>query len=137
MKHSDGMLVKMMKMIYECSFGVDLNMNDTFNYGSDSEETDLRDWAELAELFEKYGIPGVNAWTAVKRGYDVIEKRQNEKYWAAKNEILKKININTLRICHKIPRIMCSLFSIINGGVMLMITHPMAFAEEMAKVRFS
>jgi len=32
---------------------------------------------------------------------------------------------------------MCSLFSRINGGVILTIMQPIAFAEEIAKVKFS
>jgi hypothetical protein len=79
-----------MKMIYHCSYGtIELNMNDTFGYTcAESEELDLKDWQEVAEIFHKYGIPGVNAWTAVKRGYDVIKERQNEAYFTAKNEII-------------------------------------------------
>ena len=86
---TDQELRRVWNMLKECSYySLPLNMNDTFGYAcSESEDVDFPDMLAVTEIFEKYGVPGVNAWAAVKTDQDVIIQRQNDKYKAAKKEI--------------------------------------------------
>lgn len=43
----------------------------------------------------------------------------------------------TLMICQMSPRMMCSLFSMMSEGVMLMTVHPMDLADSIERFRFS
>lgn len=91
MKYNPEDILKIMKMIYNCTYGeIIINVNDTFVYGSDSEEIDLKDWISVAECFDLYGYSGVNAWISLKRGYDVLPKRQCADYWNAKQYLINK-----------------------------------------------
>jgi len=61
-------LVRVAKMIDGAGYGdITLNMNDTFAYasawGTDCDEYDI---LPVSKLFEKYGIDGVVAWSALK-----------------------------------------------------------------------
>lgn len=76
------------KFLSENAFSVTLNANDTFGWAcADSVDVDLYDVPKLQEIEEKYGHCGVIAFMAKVRGYDPIEPRRTEKYWAAKKEL--------------------------------------------------
>lgn len=48
----------------------ELNMNDTFHYGSDSETVSKEEVKEVARLFRAHGGRGIDYWVAIRRGYD-------------------------------------------------------------------
>ena len=92
---SDSEKLRILAMLEDCTYySIPLNVNDTFNYGADSEDCDFPDFLAVTELHEKYGASGVDAWVAVKRSIeykemcDVLPKRMCDKYLQAKEQIL-------------------------------------------------
>lgn len=63
-----------------------LNMNDTFYYGSDSEDVSIEEIPEVAKLFTIYGYKGLTYWVSKKRN----EKPMIPKYRADVEEIENK-----------------------------------------------
>ena len=65
-----------------------LNMNDTFGYAcADCGELAMYDKIKLTPIIAKYGDDALNAFEAVKRGYDPIPPLINTNFKAAKAEI--------------------------------------------------
>ncbi len=67
-----------------------LNMNDTFSYGADCEETEPKDYPELARLFKYYGCGGLDYWVAKKRGYDPVKPEYRKRVRMIRHEEKKR-----------------------------------------------
>lgn len=65
-----------------------LNMNDTFAYSTaDCENIKFEDIPKLLDLHKKYRHHGIDAWVAVRRGVDVLERYRTPEYFKAKEEL--------------------------------------------------
>lgn len=63
-------------------------VNDTFYYSTaDCEEIEPHELTKVRDLYDKYGYNGVIAWVAHKRGEDILEQLENEKYLTALKEL--------------------------------------------------
>lgn len=82
--------IKVAQVLFENAFSHSLNMNDTFGYAcADAGELGAYDRIKLTPIIAKYGDDALNAFEAVKRGYDPIPPRINENFKAAKAAILE------------------------------------------------
>ena len=71
-------------------WSVAVNCNDTFYYAcADAESLEPGRVHEVKAAFEKWGWPGVVAWTAIKRDGDPIKELCTPAYYEAKEALLK------------------------------------------------
>lgn len=77
------------KLLIDCSFGIDIALNDTWYYAcADSENIDSDDVPELIPYIEKYGYDAVLAYIAIKREHDPqIPDVISENFYKAKEEL--------------------------------------------------
>lgn len=65
------MKVKNLRLLFENSHGMALNMNDTFYYAcADFASIDTDELEDLEPVIDKYGYEAVIAFEAIKRGHD-------------------------------------------------------------------
>lgn len=78
----------MNKFISEHCHGIILNANDTFGYACSEEcVVDTPDIPKLMEMYEKYGISGIDAMMAKIMDCDVISPRRSKEYKLARKEL--------------------------------------------------
>ena len=76
---------KLVELIDEWTFGVELNANDTFAYVcADSTFVDSTDLWKLVEVYEKFGNPGVLAFQAHIRKEEPLKELITDKYKEAR-----------------------------------------------------
>lgn len=79
------------ELVMDGSFQITLNMNDTFAFASaDAEDMPTYDIKHVVPLFQQYGHDALNAYAAVKRGYDVMDdpSLRTSGYYDAKAKLL-------------------------------------------------
>lgn len=78
-----------LKLIFENSLGVAINMNDTFYYAcADSASIDTDELEDLEPVIELYGIDAFIAFEAIRRGHDPqIPQHITANFLAAKTMI--------------------------------------------------
>lgn len=82
---------KTLQEIFSSSFGVVINMNDTFYYAcADSACIGTEELESLEPVIELYGHDAFVAYEAIRRGHDPqIPQRCNEKFFSAKKMIME------------------------------------------------
>lgn len=81
---------RVLEVLMEDSFGIRLNMNDTFAPMADYEDMPIDDLEPMLPLIAKYGSAALTAYAAVRRGKEPMRCKCNhrsEGYYAAKREI--------------------------------------------------
>lgn len=83
-----------LQFLFDESFSIAFNMNDTFYYAcGDSSCIDKEDIEDLESLIEKYGREALIAYEALKRGHDpTIPEHVTKEFKQCKEEILNMIS---------------------------------------------
>jgi len=60
-----------LRLVFECSHGFAINMNDTFYYAcADSAEISVEELEDLEPVIDKFGHDAFTAYEALRRGHD-------------------------------------------------------------------